>query len=384
MELELRNFTTIDYNAIAKIYQKTLNYKRQLKDEDFVIFTPEYTEYAIKMAFPDLDLFFGIYSENKLVGTIGGSKVRLSFQGLELWGSAITSYAIDPDLFPIERDVLKDLFHQLIEKIKVKGIDLIWVIIIKENNANELKIFREDLGFTRLNKNVESLVKLLGSEGVEILKEKKEMNIVLAKMAKMMAGMQQASLPGGEIRNASSDDYPQIITLLNGYTETLPLSQIWTIDSFQQYILSNELLNKIDYSDQQKEYPNTPFGFHIKVWERESKIIAAILFRVVCINFKNGDAPFGFWDYVAFSQNLDIEEKKAFLINMYNELHLKTIIINAFLPYYEYKTFDKAGFMTERRKTPLLVLPLTKNGQKILELERLKEFYLPTLTDFAI
>lgn len=384
MKLELKNFEKIDYQAISEIYMKALFHKRQLKEDDFTIFTPEYAEYAVNMAFPDRDLFFGIYSEGKLVGTIGGSYTRITFQGTELVGSAINSYALDPAILPVDRAVLKELFQTLIEELRTKGIDFIWVIIIQENNDFELKIFKEDLGFTRISKNVESLVKLLGSEGVDILREKKQMNVILAKMAKMMAGMEQVSLPGGTIRYALPDDYPRIIELLNGYATTLPLAQLWTTDSFEHYLKFNQLLNVLDYSELKKEYPETPFGFHMKVWERDSKIIAAILYRVVRINFKNGDAPFGFWDYVAFSQDLDIEEKKAFLINLYNSLHRKAIIITAFLPYYEFKSFDKAGFMSEHRKTPFLLYPLTPKGQKILEGERLKEFYLPTLTDFAI
>jgi aspartate oxidase len=50
----------------------------------------------------------------------------------------------------------------------------------------------------------EGLVKLLGSEGVDILRKKKEMNLVLAQMAKMMAGLDKIDLPGGEIHLLTS------------------------------------------------------------------------------------------------------------------------------------------------------------------------------------
>jgi len=69
---------------------------------------------------------------------------------------------------------------------------------------------------------------------------------------------------------------------------------------------------------------------------------------------------------------------------MYNALYRKAKIINVFLPYYDFKTFEKSGFMTERRKMPLYIFPLSEKGQKLVELERLAQFYLTTDTDFAI
>jgi hypothetical protein len=140
----------------------------------------------------------------------------------------------------------------------------------------------------------------------------------------------------------------------------------------------------LDYSALKAEFPDTPFGLHITVWERQGKIIAALLYRVTFVRFKNGDAPFGFWDYLAFAPGLDIADKKAFLVTMFNQLYHKVIIINVFLPYYEYKAIDKAGFMSQRRNTPLYMFALTENGQKVLAQEKLLKFYLPTFTDFAI
>ncbi len=383
MEFELRPLTKIDYNELSALMQKVQTYKSEKFDEDYVPFTPEYVKYSVEVTFAKPELLFGIYSKDKLIGTIGGTYVPLCFQNTELLGSAITFYAIDPDFYPVPQETLKEIFQQLINKLKELNVDLVWVIIFKDVNKEELKIFKEDFSFVRVNKNVESLVKLLGGEGVDILREKKQMNVVLAKMAKMMAGMEQIPLPGGEIRNATPEDYPRIVELLNAYTKHLPLAQIWTLESLQEYIKICSQLDNIDYSSLKEEFPDTPFGFHIKVWERDNQIIAAILYRIVYVHFKNGDAPFAFWDYLAFSQDLDFSDKKAFIVNLYNQLHLKAIIITLFLPYYDYKTFDKAGLMSERRKVPLYMLPLTEKGNKVLELEKLKEFYLPA-ADFAI
>ena len=383
VDLKLKPLTNPDWDELSALYMKVLRYKSETFDEDYVPFTPAYTKYATEINFSNLQTFFGIYSGENLVGTIGGTIIPISFQDVELVGSAITSYAIDPDL-PLDREQKKNLFQQFVKKIKEFDVDFIWVAIIKDLNSEEMKIFKEELEFVRVSKNVENLVKLLGSEGVDILRQKKKMNIVLAQLAKTMAGMKDPPELEGIIRDATPEDFPKMVELFNNYSTKLPLTQIWTLESLQRYLDVTSQLDSLDYSVIKKEFPSTPFGRHTKVWERDQKIIAALLYRVVFVRFKNGDAPFGFWDYVAFSQDLDVEEKKAFLITMYNELYHKAIIINVFLPYYDYKAIDKAGFMSERRKTPLFILPLTEKGQKLLELERITKFYLPTLTDFAI
>jgi len=382
MEIEIKPIVDPDYDELSTFYTKVLRYKSEKLDEDYVPFTPDYVKYVINIDFSNKELFLGIYSENKLIATIGGTMVPHSFQNTEIKVSAITCYAVDPD-FPLSPDLKLKIFQTLIDKIKDFGADLIWVAIISDINAEEMKLFK-DLNFVRVNKNVESLVKLLGHEAVDILREKKKMNIVLAQLAKMMAGMEDPPPIEGAIRDATPADYSQIIGLFNSYATELPLAQIWTPESLQQYIEVTSLVNSLDYSALKAEFPDTPFGLHVTVWERQGKIIAALLYRVTFVRFKNGDAPFGFWDYLAFAPGLEITDKKAFLVTMYNKLYHKAIIVNIFLPYYEYKAIDKAGFMSQRRNTPLYMFALTENGKQVLAQEKLLKFYLPTFTDFAI
>jgi len=382
MDLEIKPIVDPDYDELSAFYTKVLQYKSAKMDEDYIPFPPAYVKYVLNIDFSNMELFLGIYSENKLIGTIGGTLVPLSFQNKEILGSAITCYAIDPDVL-LEPSQKLQIFQTLIDKIKTFGVDLIWVEIISDVNPEELKLFK-DLNFIRVNKNVESLVKLLGSEAVDILRKKKKMNVVLAQMAKMMAGMEEPPQVEGTIRDATPEDYPQIIELFNNYANELPLTQIWTLESLQQYIDVTSEINSLDYSAIKAEFPDTPFGLHMTVWERDTKVIAVLLYRVACTRFKNGDAPLGFWDYLAFAPGLDVTDKKAFLVTMYNELYHKAIIINVFLPYYEYKAIDKSGFMSQHRSTPLFMYALTEKGQKVLELEKITKFYLPTFTDFAI
>jgi hypothetical protein len=224
---------------------------------------------------------------------------------------------------------------------------------------------------------VEPLTKLLGGYGIDILRKKKGLSVVLAQLAKMMAKMQKIPLPSGKIREVTPEDYPQIVELLNGYSEILDIAQIWTVESFKKYIEISLQVNNIDHSELMAEYTDTTCGFFIKVWERENKIIAALTYRVMGVQFKKGKAPLSYWDYLALSRDLTMDDKKAFIVNMYNEVYHKASTITAFFPYYEAKVLKKSGFMSSQMKTPMYIYPITENGKKLLELKKISKFYLP-------
>jgi hypothetical protein len=354
-----------------------MKYLSVKKDQDYTPFTLEFTKYNIAKSISEKGFILGVYSDRKLIGTIGANLIPVMFQNTKLMSCTITLYGIDPDFLPLSRDSQLKIYQAVIEKIKETQTDFIWVVFDLGTSFGEHKVFRDDLHFIKKNPNAEPLTKLLGSYGIDILRKKRGLSVVLAQLAKMMAKMQKISLPGGNIREATPKDYPQIVELLNGYSKLLDITQIWTVESFKKYIEINSHINKIDNSELKAEYPDTTFGFFIKVWERENKIIAALTYRVMGVQFKKGKAPLSYWDYLALSQDLAMEDKKAFIVNMYNEVYRKASTLTAFFPYYETKALKKSGFMSSQMKTPMYIYPLTENGKKLLELKKISKFYLP-------
>ena len=366
-----------DYNELRNLYDKFMKYLSVKKDQDYTPVTLEFTKYIIAKSISEMGFILGIYSDKKLIGTIGANLIPVMFQNTKLMSCTITLFGIDPDYLPLSKDSQLKIYQAIIEKIKETQTDFIWVVFDSALSIGEQRVFRDDLQFVKVNSNVEPLTKLLGSYGIEILRKKRGLSIVLAQLAKLMAKMQKISLPGGKIRDPIPDDYPRIVELLNAYSEILDLTQIWTIESFKKYIEINLQVNNIDHSELKKEYPETTFGFFIRVWERENKIIAALSYRVMEVQFKKGKAPLSYWDYLAFSQDLTMEDKKAFIVNMYNEVYRKASTLTAFYPYYETKALKKSGFMSSQMKNPMYIYPLTENGKKLLELKKISKFYLP-------
>ncbi|MHA1386043.1 MAG: hypothetical protein ACTSR3_20000 [Candidatus Helarchaeota archaeon] len=376
MEIEIKPLVEKNYEQLTDLFLRFWKHISSNVDVEYTPWTIDYTIYDIERTITQNGVLLGIFSKDKIIGTIGARYIPVTFQDSELKCGIITFFALDPDVMPLAKEIKIKIFQKIIEEIKNAQTDFIFVVFDHDISSKEEKIFKNDLQFVKMNKNVEPLTKLLGSEGVDIIKAKKELNIVLAKLAKLMAKIETMQLPGGKIRDATADDYPKIVDLLNSYSKNLIITQIWTVDSFKQFINACNRINKIDYSDLKAEFPDAPTGFYLKVWERDNKIIGSIAYRVMPIRFKNGDAPLAYWDLIAFSQDLEIEEKKAFLVNLYNELYKKASTITAFWPYYDLKTFKKTGFMSSQMNTPLYILPLTNKGEKLLELNKISKFYL--------
>ncbi len=377
MNLEINLLAKRDYNELKNLYNKFIKYLSVNKDQDYTPFTLEFTKYDIENSISDEGFILGIYSDKKLIGTIGANLIPVMFQNSKLISCTITLYAIDPDFLPLSKDTQLKIYQTIIDKIKETQSDFIWIVFDLGTSFGEYKVFRDDLDFVKINPNVEPLTKLLGSYGIDILKKKKGLSAVLAQLAKLMAKMQKISLPSGNIREATPEDYPQIVELLNGYSEILDIAQIWTVESFKKYLEISSQVNNIDHSYLEAEYPDTNCGFFIKVWECENKIVAVLTYRVMGVQFKKGKAPLCYWDYLVFSQNLTMDDKKAFIVNMYNEVYHKASTITAFFPYYEAKALKKSGFMSSQMKTPMYIYPITENGKKLLELKKISKFYLP-------
>ncbi len=377
LDLKIEPLIEKDFTEMASLFNRFAEDLSKRKDRDYTPFTPEYAKYDFERNLKDNGILLGIYLDEKLVGTIGASLVPVTFQGVEMLSGGITYYSMDPEVQPMIQEAQKQIFQSIIDKIQEAKADFIWVVFDASTNSKEEKIFKTDFQFIKMNSNVEPLTKLLGSRGVDIIKAKKDLNPVLAQLAKLMAKMQKMPLPGGEIRDVTPDDYPRIVELLNSYSKTVDIAQIWTLDQFKNLIEVNEFVNQMDHSALFAEFPDAPCGSFLKVWEREGKIIAAIGFRILAAAFKNGLAPLVYWDNIAISQDLELEEKRAFVVNLYNEYLNKATTITAFFPSYESRVLGKSGFMSSQMKTPLYILPITEKGKKILELTKIKSFYLP-------
>lgn len=389
---------TFDWNFVQ--FQKLIeNFQdKSLKDgaEKGRSITEDQIIFSFRRLYSDAELLLGMYYQDKLLGILGAAPSLVKFQGEILKTAGIGGWGLDPivlseytngeslkDNQNYEKNqtrIFRELLDEIISRTTVKKFDLLYAFPVADGYKSLSDFLQEIAKWTVLNKNVENQTKLMGSEGVDILKEKRGLNILEAQAAKLMAKMKQDRIATGVLRKATEQDSTKIVELLNGYSKTHEIARIWTLQEFQAYLKAFEALKQKKYISQ-KEYPETPYGFDSIVWDDSGNIKATIIYEVNETFLKKGFAPILFIHQLAFSDeinrkeaNLSKKEKNDFMGSFLAPFHLKVCTAYALLPYYDEKAFD--GFMGERRTTPLIAKALTEKANSVVQLKKLKKFYL--------
>ena len=389
---------TFDWNN-EQLLRLIQNFQeKSLKDglEKGKTFSDEEIDF-LRRLYPESDLVLGAYYEDNLLAVLGAAPCKVKFNEDLLNAAGIGSWALDPvvlsELTEGESDrdpkifeknqleTFQTMLTEIIERVKTYNIDFLYA----EAVPFESKALVEFLQTTWivLNKNVENMLKIMGREAINFIKDKIGLNVLEAQAAKLVAGMMQDRIESGELREASEEDFPKIVAILNNYSKIRELARIWTLEEFQNYLIKFEGLKQKDHKSK-TEFPEAPFGSGTTVWEDAEDIKAAVVYEINELYFKTGYLPVLWIHQIGFSDdiiNQDPKEvkkaKNAFIGSFLAPFHLKVYICYAPLPYYDEKIFD--GFIGERRTTPLLVKTLTDRANGLAQLKKLKQFYLPAV-----
>jgi hypothetical protein len=351
----------------------------------------------LRRLYPESELFLGAYYQKELLAVLGAGPCNVKFNGEPLKAVGIGSWGIDPAVLSAltkgesEKDakvyeknfmeIFQQLLNELIARIAKSNYDFIYA----EPVPFEFKAIVDCLQkeWIVLNKNVENFVRMIGREAIKVVKEKIGMNILEEQAAKLIAGLKSERIESGKLREAKKEEFPKIVEILNNYTKLHELARFWTIEEFQRYLKAFEGVNTKDH-ESKAEFPETPFGWGITVWDDAGEIKAAIVWELNEMFFRNGYSPVLWIHQVGFTEailNQDPKEVKrakvAFMSSFLAQFHLKVYICHVPMPYYDEKVFD--GFMGERRTTPLLMHALTDKAKPLCELKKLKQFYLPAI-----
>ncbi|MHC1592059.1 MAG: hypothetical protein ACXQS8_08225 [Candidatus Helarchaeales archaeon] len=387
MELSIQPLTR-DFKELASFYRKVREKFRTDFDEDIgTLYDDFLTEFSLDSVFSDPNLVLEARLGEKLIGTLGAEIISCKFRNEPLKGAVLGYLALDSDYWDKRDDILDPLITELFSRITEREVDFIYCMPIVSKNEPEIDFLKEKLRMVVLNKNVESKIKLIGKEGVDMLKEARNLNVVEAQAARIVARLKSDDISSGKIRKVKPEDYPNIIKLLNTHSKRLDLARVWTIDEFERLVKIKSRLKKRKYHSREK-FKDTPFGYHMWTWEDNGQLKGFAACEISEILMVNGYVPMAFLMELAFSEDVEsspngIDEMKGFLSHIIRSLHKTVCLVNAPLPQYALKVFGKAGFMGEQRTTRLLMKSLSIKGNKILESKKLKNFYL-MFVDFSV
>ncbi len=357
----------------------------------------------LKRLYPESDFFLGAYYKDNLLAILGAAPSKVKFHEALLNAAGIGSWGLDPavlsDLTRGESvndtkiyeknrvEIFQKMLNELIRRTTNSNCDFLYAIPVPLESKVLIDFLQGQEGWSVLNKNVENMIKIMGREAIEFVKEKIGLNILEAQALKLVAKMKTDRIESGELREATEADIPKIVELLNNYSKVHELARIWTLPEFQKYLDMFQALKRKKY-ETTNEFPQAPYGSGMTVWEDSGEIKAAALYEINEMYFKNGFLPiiyihqFGFSDDIINKDPKEAKKtKSAFLASFLAPYHLKVCICYATMPYYDDKIFD--GFFGDRRTPPLLIKGLTEKANALMEVKKLKQFYLTSI-DFKI
>ncbi len=359
---------------IAKLYEKT--YFQEYLEAGALMWNEKYARFYFGSITFDEEAkkyIFGAYDGDKLVGTIVGNKDEVILDNeLELCMVNFGLLAVYPEYR--RRGVAKSLVSKLIDSARREKID--FVMAFPEKGRLGDSLLKEHFDFKSYAK-AKHLIKLMEETGLQALRDYMNRNPVLVKLASLYSHIpEELGKPDGMIRDGRTDDYAEVIKIINSYRTRLPLAEQYSIEGFKK---SNERLastmNKI-FGD--------PWNFHWLVLERKKEILATLNYRIEMATFQpEGEGmshlPVSLLTTVAFKEDLELDQKIKFINYVLRKI--RTDLPNVFITQittcqHEMKPFRKLKFPSDQSIYYLYMLPLTSKGEELNRYNNYKEFFL--------
>ena len=359
----------IDWDELTDFFSRNWHGKYHYKVGAFK-WDAAYTKWAISQYFWDENLLFGMYVDSQLVGLMFGCPQNLILNTeterlIAVKGITMAYQTIDVSLR--KKGLLHKLLTAYIEHVKKLGYDLIASFAIQRWDD-----VLGRYGFEILHKDPQIYVKFLSKASVDKIREIRGLNRALALLAKTMAGVPDSKLSFGKIVDGTIDDTERIIALLNQYQNKLAISPVWNVDNFKVYLEEG-----IKYF----KSLNPPQEFGIKLWESENnELLAILIYNTQNIMFVNGTSPINFIHFLAFDEKIiEKEDKKGFTSEIWQKLSPEIPLTMDKCPYNDLKARKAVNSSNDRDPRRLSILPLTEQGKKVLNIKKLKEFFMVNL-----
>ena len=329
----------------------------------------KYTEWYFQAYHRDRRFFYSAWIGDNLIATQVGTPSILKIDNeVEVKAISLGLSATEPEYQ--RKGIQKAMLKRMIEDVRKAGFDFIYAFPEKGFGGNQL--LKKHFEFKRYMKNQQHYLKVLGDYGRKILHDYRGLNIVLAKLLKLYAGIPDNELEGGEIRAGKDADIPEITKIHNSYQSRVQISQVWTEDHVR---------GEIENADRMKEMLNEPSMFYWKIWDRDGQILATTQIRLEMIHFKNGSAPIALMNETCFHEDTTIEERTRFiatLVRWVQDTYPKVFSVQTTQPQFELKAFKSLKFIDDTSTYEFLVLSLSEKGEAAINRNvKYKTIFMP-------
>ncbi|MHA1269920.1 MAG: GNAT family N-acetyltransferase [Candidatus Helarchaeota archaeon] len=368
MSIEIKKLNKpLPYDKIGDLLYKT--YFTSYKDSGALQWNEKYAEiYFTAWVLPKSDeLIFGAWDNDKLIGLCVGHKENVKLDNeIDLTTSNIGLTAVDPEYQ--KQGIATSLIKKLLEDAKSLGYDLILSMTQKGKLGD--KILKK-LEFSQIGKH-EHYIKIMEKYGVQILKEYRGLNPILAKLAEKLYSKLPMDEISGKIRKGIiPDDVPRCLEILNSYASRVPLARIVSEDVY---------IKDLNGSSKLKDEFGEPWGLTWYLLEIDGKIMGTITSRIEITTFEKGSAPVALLGNFGCDSSLTLDQKKGFLAEVIRTIrndYPEVFTCQITSLHHELRVFKNLDFTDDQETYLFLIYPLTEKANEIsARYKKMKEFFL--------
>ncbi|MHC1591830.1 MAG: GNAT family N-acetyltransferase [Candidatus Helarchaeales archaeon] len=337
-----------DYKEISDFFHRSW-FPQEKYSNGTMDFSPE----DLKGLFENFEAAITIHAfdQKEMIGFVTAFPQQLRLQGESFKG------LVPMFLFVLEeyrrQKVATNMMTRLMDFARESGYELMVSGPEKSGNGNRLleKLgwkpqgkFESKIGFVRFDK----------------LSEYRGLNIVERKVATSWAKSQE-KLPRitSGFREARESDHSSIVNLLN--SNPAIINRTWSVETYKKFL------------ELSKRYDGKSW-----VWEKDGSIIATGITTLHSIHWANGDGYTIFLRQIGISNDLPIDEARAFfgqMLQLAKETNDEVIALKIPVGQHLEKQLKKADFHGDQKGRVFMVYPISEKAESLIPDKKIKEFY---------
>jgi len=352
---EILEMKEVNYEDLSKIVREL--YFEPNIDQGEKSYDPDHMKILLSYFF-DKNQVIAAYKNSEIIGATFGS-TQTFFVGDDVVKGCYLDLTVCRESLQ-RQGIGTNLIQKMLEKLETDRYDCAFGFPIKKKKPIQ-KIVKK-LNFANIG-DLEPRVRALDPKKLGKLSVPKALRAIAAPILHLVAHMPKKRIEEGEgtFREATEEEYPQILDLLHKHKNRYKISRKWELEEYKEMAEAAKALNFKQY-----------------VWEKEGKLVACGTSIDEHIFWKNADEYVSYIRHVGWDDNFSNNDLKKFMAEMLFKIkeHGSIAIRISNPTYIPIGVLSYLNFHGDRHGRKFVIYPITEKGQKVRNIRYIREHYM--------
>jgi RimJ/RimL family protein N-acetyltransferase len=350
--VEIKEMKEINYDDLSKIVREL--YFEPNVEQGEKSYDPEHMKILLGYFF-DKNQVITAYQGGEIIGATFGSTQTFFIEDDVAKGCYLDLTVVKVSLQ--KQGIGTKLIQKMLEKLKNDDYDFAFAFPLKSNKPAQAIAKKLDFAYIG---DLEPRVRALDPGKLSKLSVPAALRALAAPVMHLVSRMPKKRIEEGTFREASEEEYPQILDLLHEHKKRYKISRKWDLDEYKAMAEAARPLNFKQY-----------------IWEKDGKILICGTSIDEHIYWKNADEHVSYIRHVGWDDKASSEDLKRFFAEMIYDMKDRSIAIRISNPtYLSVGMLSYVNFMGDRHSRKFMIYPFTDKGEKVRNIKYIREHYM--------